>query len=338
MDDGKDLRGRVKPFASGQRRGQRQGAEQVPARGSNERGPIGLISVPMDLGAGRRGVDMGPSAMRIAGVTQQLLQLGYDVKELGIVPVAGPETTEPGESGARYLSEIANVARRLKRLVGAALRAGCLPVVLGGDHSISIGTVSALAEYHGRRRKSVGVIWVDAHADMNTPETTPSGNIHGMAVSVLLGRGPAPLQLLRSGKPPVMPEHVTLIGTRSVDAEERGIVHESGARVFTMSEIDERGMAACTREALERATLGTAGVHLSFDLDAVDPIIAPGVGTPVPGGLTFREAHLICEAAAASGKLVSLEVVELNPVLDFGNRTAQLGAGLIASALGKTIL
>lgn len=292
----------------------------------------------MDLGAGRRGVDMGPSAMRIAGLTDQITALGHEVREFGVVHAEEPETTEPGETRARYLPQIARVCRHVKRLAAAALRARCLPLVLGGDHSLSIGTVAALADHYARRGKPVGVIYVDAHADMNTPETTPSGNIHGMVLSALLGYGPQELSLVKSGKPSVMPEHVTLIGTRSVDDEERRLVSESGIRVFSMSEVDERGMAACMREALERATLGTAGFHLSFDLDVVDPLGAPGVGTPVAGGLTFREAHLICEKAAASGKLASLDIVELNPVLDFGNRTAQLATGLVASALGKTII
>ncbi|GMV07741.1 MAG: agmatinase [Gemmatimonadota bacterium] len=300
---------------------------------------VALISVPVDLGAGRRGVDMGPSALRIAGITGAVAALGHTVRETGTVPAGGFETTDAGpEERARFLDEIGGVAERAGTLVAAALEDGCLPLVLGGDHSLSIGTVAAVARHHRSRGGSVGVIWVDAHADMNTPETTPSGNIHGMSLAVLLGRGHPALTGLGGDVPSVRPENASILGARELDPGERALVAELGVRVFTMSEIDERGMGPCLAEALDRANAGTAGFHLSFDLDALDPREAPGVGTPVQGGLTYREAHLVCEQAAASGRMVSLEVVELNPVLDDRNHTARLAVGLVASALGQTIL
>ena len=300
---------------------------------------VGVISVSIDLGAGRRGVDMGPSAIRIAGLTPMLRGLGYDVREVGTVTAAGPETTDPGETRTRYLAEITEVCRRSHTLVRESLGNGTFPLVLGGDHSISIGTVSAVAAHYAGRDEGIGLIWVDAHTDMNVPETTPSGNVHGMALAILTGQGgPEHLQTMAGFAPAVHPGNVCVIGARDVDPAEKGIVHESGIRVFTMAEIDERGMAACMDEAIARVTSGTAGFHLSFDLDGIDPMVAPGVGTPVAGGLTYREAHLVCEKVARSEKLVSLEVVELNPVLDAENRTGRLAIGLMASALGKTIL
>jgi arginase len=211
--------------------------------------------------------------------------------------------------------------------------------VLGGDHSIAAGTVAGVSSYYRRKKKSIGLIWVDAHADMNTPDTTPSGNIHGMSLAILTGQGgPDELQSIAGFVPAVHPGNVCILGARDVDPPEKEIVKESGVRVFTMSEIDERGMAACMDEALARVTSGTAGFQLSFDLDAIDPLLAPGVGTPVAGGLTYREAHLVCEKIARSGKLLAAEFVELNPVLDAENRTGKLGVGLMASVLGKTIL
>ena len=300
---------------------------------------VSVISVSIDLGAGRRGVDMGPSAIRIAGLSGMLEGMGYDVREVGTVTAAGPETLDPGESRSRYLAEITEVCRRCHELVRKSLEAGSVPLVLGGDHSLSIGTVSAVAAHFAATEEGIGVIWVDAHTDMNTPETTPTGNIHGMALAILTGQGgPEHLQTMAGFKPAVHPGNVCVLGARDVDPPEKDVVKESGIRVFTMAEIDERGMAACMDEAITRVTSGTAGFHLSFDLDGIDPMVAPGVGTPVAGGLTYREAHLVCEKAARSERLVSLEVVELNPVLDAENRTGRLAIGLMASALGKTIL
>lgn len=298
-----------------------------------------MISVSIDLGAGRRGVDMGPSALRIAGITQAVEGLGYAVKEFGAVTAGGFETADPGhEDRTRFLDEIAVVARRAGELVAAALEAQCFPLILGGDHSLSIGTVGAVAQDQRAKGASLGVVWVDAHSDMNTPETTPSGNVHGMSLAILMGHGHPKLTALSGDQPCVRPENVTILGAREVDAGERRLIEELGVRVFTMSEIDERGIGPCVDEALERANAGTGGFHLSFDLDALDPREAPGVGTPVQGGLTYREGHLVCEKAAREGNMLSFEVVELNPVLDRENHTARLALGLVTSALGQTIL
>jgi arginase len=293
----------------------------------------------MDLGAGRRGVDMGPSAIRVAGLATRLTRLGFDVRELGAVFVREPETCPVGDGRTKYLEEVRSCCVELRDRLLGALRDGAVPVVLGGDHSIAIGSIAAQA-LHQRERggRPVGLVWVDAHADMNTPETTPSGNIHGMPLAVALGLGPRPLLDVAGDRPALDARHVSIVGARDLDRAERDVVRRSGVRVFTMSEIDERGMAACMADAIERATTGTAGVHLSFDLDAVDPEVAPGVGTPVAGGLTYREAHLACEKVAHTGLLLGLDVVELNPILDEGNRTAKLAVELILSAFGKTIL
>jgi arginase len=298
-----------------------------------------MISVSIDLGAGRRGVDMGPSALRIAGITEAVEGLGYTVKEVGTVTAGGFETADPGnESRTRFLDEIAGVARRAGELVTEGLEAQCFPLILGGDHSLSIGTVAAVARHQRAAGESLGVVWVDAHSDMNTPQTTPSGNVHGMSLAILLGHGHPRLTALAGDQPCVRPENVTILGPREVDPGERRLIAELGVRVFTMSEIDERGIGPCVDEALERANAGTAGFHLSFDLDALDPTEAPGVGTPVQGGLTYREGHLVCEKAARAGSMLSFEVVELNPVLDRENHTARLALGLVTSALGQTIL
>jgi len=299
---------------------------------------VAIVSVSIDLGAGRRGVDMGPSALRIAGVAEAIRALGYGVRETGTVTASGAELVEQGEGRARYLPEIRDVCARTADHVRTSMEEGCFPLILGGDHSLSVGSVAAVAGHHRRRNESIGLIWVDAHTDMNTPETTPSGNVHGMSLAVLTGRGPASLAGLAGPTPAVDPSRVSVIGARQIDPGERETVKEAGVRVYTISEVDERGMAACIDEAVERAADGTAGFHLSLDLDVIDPMIAPGVGTPVVGGVSYREAHLLCEKVARSGALVSLEVVELNPVLDEGNRTAKLAIGLIESALGKTIL
>ena len=296
---------------------------------------IALISVSIDLGAGRRGVDMGPSALRIAGISREIEAIGHSVTELGTITAGGLETTEAGETALRFLNEVAHVADRTREAVEQGLARGCTPLVLGGDHSLSIGSVSAVADHYREQGASLGVIWVDAHADMNRPHTSPTGNIHGMPLAVLLGFGE---ERLTRGRASVRPENVSVLGARSLDEGEKRLIRESGVRVFTMSEIDERGVAPCMDEALQRANDGTGGFHLSLDLDALDPRVAPGVGTPIRGGLTYREGHLVCEKASRSGTLLSLEVVELNPVLDDRNQTAQLGVGLVASALGATIL
>ncbi len=299
---------------------------------------IAIGNVHIDLGAGRRGVDMGPSAIHLAGLVPELRSLGHDVVETFEVEVLTPEMTAAGNSNARYLEVIADACGRLADRVEAHLDAGRFPVVLGGDHSVAIGTISGMARHYRKRGLDVGVVWVDAHTDMNTPETSPSGNIHGMPLAVLLGHGPPELTALAGGAPALRPEHVAVIGARSVDPGERDLVRRTGVRVFTMSELDERGTATCVREAIEIAGRASAGIHLSFDLDGVDPEHAPGVGTPVPGGLNLRESHLVCEKIAYTRRLIGIEMVELNPVLDIGNRTGEFAVWLVASALGKTIL
>jgi arginase len=299
---------------------------------------VALLAVHMDLGAGRRGVDMGPSAIRVAGISERIAALGMRVREVGSIYAREPESATVGRPHARFLSEILDVCRRLRDTVQEVRGKGAFPIVLGGDHSIAMGSVSGQARHHAARKERVGLLWVDAHTDMNVPETSPSGNVHGMPLAHLLGRGVPALGRLAGAQPAVDPRHVALLGIRSVDRRERGLVRESGVRAFTMTEIDERGAAACVKEALSIVSDGTAGFHLSFDLDAVDPRYAPGVGTAVPGGLTYREAHLICEACARHGGLLGMDMVELNPTLDEHNATARLAVELVLSALGKTIL
>ncbi len=297
-----------------------------------------ILSVHIDLGAGRRGVDMGPSAIRIAGLRTRLAEIGWSVLERGSLYVREPESVSPGREDARYMKEVLDVCTRLREATEQALEKGALPLVLGGDHSLAMGSIAGVSNHFHARGKSIGVLWIDAHTDMNTPTTTPSGNIHGMPLAHMLGHGLPAFRRLAARSPAIPPERTALLGVRSVDAEEADLVRRSGARVYTMSEIDERGFAPCLAEALDRVTSGTAGVHLSFDLDGVDPEYAPGVGTPVPGGLSYREAHWACEAVARSGRLVSMDMVELNPVVDEANRTGRLAVELILSAFGKTIL
>jgi arginase len=295
-------------------------------------------NVHLDLGAGRRGVDMGPSAIHLAGLKKGIQDLGHRVVENFAIGVPSQEMVEVGDSHARYLPEIAEVCRQLADRVEHSLELGRFPVILGGDHSVAIGTISGIARYWRKRGRRIGVIWADAHTDMNTPATSPSGNIHGMPLAVLLGHGPKELVAIAGDSPALDPRHVCVIGARDVDSTERALAKSSGVRVFTMSELDERGTAACVREAVDRACDGTVGVHLSFDLDGVDPQHAPGVGTPVQGGLDLRESHLICEKVAQTEKILGVELVELNPVLDQENRTGKLAVWLILSALGKRIM
>ena len=299
---------------------------------------IAIIGAPMDLGAGRRGVDMGPSAIRVANIHSRVAGLGYLVEDLGNVAVEQAESSPAGAKKARYLEQIAETCLRLAEKVERAVRQGKVPLVLGGDHSISAGSVSGVANYFHGRGERIGVIWVDAHADMNTPQTTPSGNVHGMPLACLTGKGPKELTHLFGYAPKVDPRNVALVGLRDVDAMEARHVEKSGVRAFTMRDIDEKGLSRVMAEAIEIASAGTAGIHLSFDMDGVDPDEAPGVGTPVRGGITYREAHLAMELLSDAERLVSLEVVEVNPVLDVANRTADLAVELMMSALGKRIL
>jgi arginase len=299
---------------------------------------IGFLGVPMDLGGGLRGVDMGPSAIRIAGLAQEIAELGIPFEDLGNVPVSRPETRDPRDPRARFLAEIVHCCRRLRARVERVLDRGGLPLVVGGDHSIACGTVAGISSWYHARGERIGLIWFDAHADMNTPDTSPSGNVHGMPLSAVLGHGPRELVELGERSPMVDARNAALIGIRSLDRAERMLVRESGIQVFSMREIDILGMDRVMRQAIEVATNGTAGFHLSFDLDGCDPVEAPGVGTPVTGGVTQREAHLLMEHAAESGKLLGLEMTEINPILDHENRTARLAVELVLSALGKRIV
>jgi arginase len=297
-----------------------------------------VIGAPLDLGAGRRGVDMGPSAFRVAEIDQRLRELGYEVEDAGDVEVCIAETRSPGDPRLKYLNEIRETCEALRDRVAAAAQAGSLPVVLGGDHSIAMGTLAGMSGHYHARGEKLGLVWFDAHADANTGETSPTGNIHGMPLAVALGVGDARLTGLGPRVPMIDGPRAAVIGLRDVDAAERANVHASGIHAYTMRHLDERGMREVVLEAIGFACDGTAGVHVSFDLDAMDPDYAPGVGTPVPGGLSYREAHLAMELLADTGKVVSAEFVEVNPILDHRNGTARLGVELACSLLGKRIL
>ena len=299
---------------------------------------VTLIGVPLDLGAGRRGVDMGPSAFRVAGVDDRIRDLGAQVDDWGDLRVKIPETQSAGDPRLKYLNEIVDVVSDLRDRVGEALEGKTIPVVLGGDHSVAMGTISGVARHYHARKKKIGLVWFDAHADANTAETTPSGNIHGMPLAAALGFGSPSLVNLAGFSPMIDGARAALVGIRSVDAAERANVKASGIGAFTMRDVDERGMRSVMEVAIRRATAGTAGFHVSFDMDGMDPDFAPGVGTPVPGGLSYREAHLAMEMLADTGKVVSAEFVETNPVLDTRNGTADLGVELLTSLLGKKIL
>jgi arginase len=299
---------------------------------------IAVIGAPLDLGTNRRGVDMGPSAIRVANIGPRLASLGYQIEDWGNVAVEQPERAPQGPANARYLPQIAETCRRLARIVEQAMARGQMPLVLGGDHSVAIGTIAGVSRHFRKRKARIGLIWIDAHPDMNTPQTSPSGNVHGMPLACSIGLGPRPLTHIYGYAPKVDPKNVALIGLRDVDLLEKPHVKRSGVRAFTMRDIDERGMRAILAEALEIASAGTDGFHVSLDMDSVDPQEAPGVGTPVRGGLNYREAHLAMEMICDSGRMVSMEVVEVNPVIDEANRTALLAVELIMSALGKRIL
>src|SRR5262245_12046299 len=299
---------------------------------------VAIMGVPLDLGAGRRGVDMGPSAFRVAELNERLGELGYDVLDQGDLAVAIRETQGVGDPRLKYLKEIKEVCEKLRDRVYEARKKGNIPLVLGGDHSIAMGTIAGLAKYHRERKEKVGLIWFDAHADCNTVETSPSGNIHGMPLAAALGLGAPSLVNLAGFSPMVDGARAALVGIRDVDVPERANVKASGIGAFTMRDIDERGMRRVMEEAIERAGTGTAGIHVSFDLDTMDLDYAPGVGTPAPGGLSYREAHLAMEILADTGKVVSAEFVEANPILDTRNGTAALGGELVTSLLGKKIL
>jgi arginase len=293
---------------------------------------VAVIGAALDLGQGRRGVDMGPSAIRYAGLEERLQSLGFVVRDHGNVETAVPEATAVQDERARFLPEIKATCERIAAKVVEETAAGAIPLVLGGDHSVALGTLGGLASANGPG----GVLWIDAHPDINIPETSPSGNVHGMPLAAALGLDPDAFASDAWPLPAVDPRHVALLGIRHLDDGERRLLREAGVRVFTMSEIDRIGVERAVREALDR--IGGGGfVHVSLDMDALDPEIAPGVGTPIRGGLTYREAHLALELVAESGLAGSLEVVEVNPILDRENTTALTAVELVASALGKTI-
>ena len=300
--------------------------------------PVHLIGVPLDLGGGRRGVDMGPSAFRIAGLGDQIAALGRTVIDKGDLTVPIPETQRPSDKKKKYIRDIAKVCQKLYDLASRSLNDGALPLVLGGDHSLAAGSVAASADWLQRTAsKPLGLIWVDAHGDMNTPGTTPSGNVHGMPLAALLGQEPSELAQIGSS-PSVLPENTVLVGIRNLDQREKEQIRAAGVHVFTMKDVDRDGIAKVAEQALALASRNTGGIHVSFDMDACDPTVAPGVGTPVKGGIDYREAHLIMEMVDDSGQLIALDLVEVNPTLDIRNTTAEFGTELALSALGKGIL
>jgi arginase len=297
-----------------------------------------IIGVSLDLGGNRRGVDMGPSAFRIAGIAERLSALGLSVVDEGDLVAPIPEIKALGDPRKKYMREIAELCERLYSSARTVLEGGGIPIVLGGDHSLAAGSVAATADCVRRERKPLGLIWVDAHGDMNTPATSASGNVHGMPLASLLGDEPLELSRIGGFSPKVLPEHTVLIGIRNLDDRERETVRSSRVKVFTIKDVDRAGIATVVEAALAIAGRETAGVHVSFDMDVCDPMIAPGVGTPVKGGLDYREAHLLMEMIADSGLLRALDLVEVNPILDDRNMTAVLGAELASSALGQKIL
>ena len=299
---------------------------------------IRVIGVPLDLGQSRRGVDMGPSAVRVAGLEARLEALGFVVEDAGNIAVAIPEQKKEGDPHAKYLKEIVATCTKQAELVLKTLEAGKAPVVLGGDHSVAVGTVAGVAEFFRRHNQKLGLLWIDAHADINTPESSPSGNVHGMPLAAIMGLGPPELANIFGFSPKVAPENCVLVGVRDIDAIEKENVRKAGIEVYTMRDIDERGMRAVMEDALRAAGRGTAGYHVSLDMDWVDPEDAPGVGTPVRGGATYREAHLAMEIIADHGRLTSFEIVEVNPVIDEHNRTADLAVEMTLSVFGKKIL
>jgi arginase len=292
----------------------------------------------MDLGSGRRGVDMGPSAIRIAGLEDRLRELGHEVVDEGDLVIKNMEALKVGDVRARYLAEIARAAKLAAGKIERIMAKGHFPLVLGGDHSISVGTVSGIAAFARARRKKVGLLWIDAHGDINTPDTSPSGNVHGMPVASLLGEGPRELTGIGGAEAKVDARNVALVGIRSLDEGEKVRLKRHGVQVHTMSDVDRSGIHRVMKKALARVTDGTDYVHVSFDLDAVDPTVAPGVGTPVKGGLDYREAHLIMEILHDSGAMTSLELVEVNPILDDRNASGAFAVELVQSAFGKKIL
>lgn len=305
---------------------------------TTQKKPVHIIGVPLDLGASRRGTDAGPSAVRVAGLGKSLVKLGYEVTVESDIPVPTLETRQAGSRKARFKKEILEVCTRLAKVTRDTLAAGEIPLVIGGDHSIAMGTVAGVVAHFRQQQGEIGLIWFDAHGDMNLPESSPSGNIHGMPLAHLLGHGDPDLANILGQRPAVKPENVVLLGIRDIDDNERKIIRESGIKVFTMSDIDELGMTDVSRQTLEIVTTNTAGFHISFDVDGCDPTVIPGSGTLVPGGVSFREAHQLLENCAKTGRMTSMEVVELNPFLDQANISAERAVALVQSAFGRSIL
>lgn len=299
---------------------------------------ISILGVPLGYGASMAGVDIGPAALRVARITQRICRLGYTVNDLGDMRLERPQTLPEIDDKLKYVREISNACEQLANYVETILEGGQFPIIVGGDHSIAIGSFAGVAAHFKKQDQTLGLIWFDAHADMNTPETTPSGNIHGMPLAALLGYGAPELTNIGGWAPKLDPRLCAHVGARDIDPGERELIKKLGMRFFTMREIDERGMSTCMDEAIAIASRGTAGYAVTFDVDALDPGDAPGSGTLVRGGLTYREAHLGLEKIAEAGGMRSLEIVEINTALDVNNKTAELGVELILSALGKTIL
>jgi arginase len=300
--------------------------------------PVHIVNVPLDLGASRRGTDAGPSAFRIAGLCTAISGLGYTISAETDILVPIMETRQLADSNARFKAEILSVCVELAEQTRDILDRGEIPLVIGGDHSIAMGTVSGVSAYFRNKSKKAGLIWFDAHGDMNLPETSPSGNIHGMPLAHLLGYGDPQLSSILGADPAVAPENVALIGIRDIDRVEREFINRSGITAFTMRDIDQLGMSEVSRRALEVVNADTAGFHVSFDLDGCDPEVIPGSGTLVPGGLSYREAHLLLEECASNGRMTSMDVVELNPFLDQANISAERAVTFIQSAFGRNIL
>jgi len=299
---------------------------------------LSLLGVPLGYGASMAGVDIGPAALRVARITQRIAHLGYSVHDLGDMRLERPQTFPEADEKLKYVREISNACEQLAVEVEEILKAGQLPLILGGDHSIAIGSFAGAASYYKKQSETLGLIWFDAHADMNTPESTPSGNIHGMPLATLLGYGTPELTNVAGFAPKLDPQLCAHVGARDIDPGEREMIKKLGIRFFTMREIDERGMNNVMDDAIKIASRGTGGYAVTFDVDVLDPGDAPGSGTLVRGGLTYREAHLGMEKIAEAGGMRSLEIVEINTALDVNNKTAELGVELILSALGKTIL
>ncbi|HZN07164.1 MAG TPA: arginase [Pyrinomonadaceae bacterium] len=299
---------------------------------------VAVLGVPLGYGASMAGVDIGPAALRVARLQQRIERLGYPVRDMGDMRLERPQTVPLASDKLKYVREIHHACEQLAGEVQAILQADQLPLVIGGDHSIAMGSFAGAASFYKQRQQTLGLIWFDAHADMNTPETTPSGNIHGMPLAVLLGYGAPELTNIAGFAPKLDPSLCVHVGARDIDPGERELIAKTGLKFFTMRDIDERGMSACMNDAIKIASRGTAGYGVTFDVDVLDPGDAPGSGTLVRGGLTYREAHLAMEKIAEAGGMRSLEVVEINTALDVNNKTAELGVELILSALGKTIL